>query len=140
MISPAMFKQFMTPYYQRIRAVMERHYTPVTLMDSDGDIRALIPLWIECGITGFLPMEVAAGMDVVELRREYGQTICMKGGFDKRILASNRAAIRTEIERLRPVIEGGGYICSCDHGVPSDVPWENYRYFVECLKVVHGLA
>ena len=139
LISPAMFREFMTPCYQRIRALTVPAGLDLHMMDSDGDIRQLIPLWLEVGINSFTPCEVAAGMDVVALRREYGQAITMLGGFDKRILASDRAAIKAEVERLRPVIEGGGYLCSCDHGVPHDVSFANYSYLVECLRTICGV-
>ena len=108
-------------------------------MDSDGDIRELIPLWLECGINCFLPLEVAAGMDVVKLRAQYGRDVLMIGGFDKRILAQDKQEIRQELERIRPVIEGGGYIPNCDHGVPHDVPFENVCFFVEYLKSIYGM-
>jgi hypothetical protein len=139
LISPALFREFMIPYYQRIRKLTAPHGVDLHYMDSDGDIRELIPLWLECGINLFAPMEVAAGMDVVAIRKEYGQQVRMIGGFDKRILATDKNAIRREVERLRPVIEGGGYIPGCDHGVPHDVSLENFRCFVECLKTVYGM-
>jgi uroporphyrinogen decarboxylase len=139
MISPAMFREFMTPYYKRVTAIAYEHGIDLHLMDCDGNIRELIPLWLECGINAVTPVEVAAGMDVVALRKEYGRELRMMGGFDKRILASTKAAIKKEFERLRPVIEGGGYIPGCDHGVPHDVPFDNYRYLVELLKQLYGL-
>jgi uroporphyrinogen decarboxylase len=139
MISPALFREFMTPYYKRVQRAFAGPKVPITLMDSDGDIRELIPLWIECGITAFLPMEVAASMDMVRLREKYGRTIGMIGGFDKRILAGERSGIKAEVERLRPVIEGGGFIPGCDHSVPPDVSWQNYCYYVKCLKAVYGM-
>jgi len=46
---------------------------PFTLMDSDGDIRQLIPLWIECGITAFTPMEVAAAWTWCATARNMGE-------------------------------------------------------------------
>lgn len=139
LISPDMFRGFMTPYYQRIRKIADAHGIDLHVMDSDGDIRELIPLWLDCGINIMTPIEVAAGMDPPALRRQYGRDLGMMGGFDKRILASSKDAIRTEFERLTPVIEGGGYILSCDHGVPHDVPFENYAYLVELLKGLYGL-
>ena len=139
MISPAMFREFMTPYYKRVTSITSQYGVNHHLMDSDGDIRELIPLWLECGINAFAPLEVAAGMDVVALRQEYGQTIKMEGGFDKRILASDKAAIRQEFERLAPVIDGGGYLISCDHTVPHNVPLENFAYLVELMKVHFGM-
>ncbi|MBN1557157.1 MAG: hypothetical protein JW951_03320 [Lentisphaerae bacterium] len=139
LISPSMFKEFMTPYYRRVTALTGPAGIDVHVMDSDGNIRELIPLWLECGINVMTPCEVAAGMDVAALRREYGGTLGMIGGFDKRILASSKPAIKAELERLRPVIEGGGYIPMCDHGVPPDVPFEHYAYLVELLKSLYGM-
>ncbi len=139
MISPALFREFMTPYYRRVTSIALEHGVTHHLMDSDGDIRELIPLWLECGINAFAPLEVAAGMDVVALRGEYGPAIRMEGGFDKRILASDKPSIRREFERLAPVIDGGGYLISCDHTVPHNVPFENYAYLVELMKVHFGM-
>jgi len=138
-ISPQMFREFMTPYYKRVTKIAYEHGIDLHVMDSDGNITELIPLWLECGINTVLPVEVAAGMDVVELRSRYGKELRMMGGFDKRILASTKEAIREEVERLRPVIEEGGYIPSCDHGVPHDVPFENYAYLVQLLKRLYGV-
>ncbi len=139
MISPDMFREFMTPYYKRITSITGKYGIDEHMMDSDGDIRELIPLWLECGINHFAPLEVAAGMDVVALRVEYGKSIKMTGGFDKRIMASTKEAIKQEFERLVPVIDGGGYLLSCDHIVPHNVPFENYCYLVELLKVHFGI-
>lgn len=138
LISPALFRETMTPYYKRISAITRAYGIDHHLMDSDGDIRELIPLWLDCGINAFTPLEVAAGMDVVALRREYGQQIKMEGGFDKRILASTKAQIKQEFERLAPVIDGGGYLISCDHAVPHNVPFENFAYLVELMKTHYG--
>jgi hypothetical protein len=140
LISPAMFREFMTPYYRRVTAIAHAHGCDVHVMDSDGDIRELIPLWLECGINVVAPVEVAAGMDVVALRRRYGRELRMMGGFDKRILAGPKVGIRREFARLAPVIEEGGYLPGCDHGVPHNVPFENYRYLVELLKGLYGMV
>ena len=139
LISPAMVREFMMPYYKRVIAIARQHQIDLHWLDSDGDIRELIPLWLECGINIFIPLEVAAGMDVVELRAEYGKSVGMIGGFDKRILASDKKAIKAELERIRPVIEGGGYMPDCDHSVPTDVSWENICCYVETLKGMYGI-
>ena len=62
-------------------------------MDTDGDFESLIPLFLEAGIDGFAPMEVAAGMDPVAMREKYGKSFCMFGGVDKREIAKGRRAI-----------------------------------------------
>jgi uroporphyrinogen decarboxylase len=138
-ISPAMVREFMMPFYRRVQAIRRAAGLDLGVMDCDGDIHELIPLWLEVGINVMLPIEVAAGMDVADLRAEYGQDLGLIGGFDKRILADSPQAIRNEMNRLQPVIEGGGYLCGCDHGIPPDVPWKNFRCFIDCLKTILGL-
>lgn len=140
MISPDMFREFMTPYYKRIADIVRPSGIDLQMLDSDGNIWELIPLWLEHGINILCPMEVAAGMDVVALRRKFGRELRMTGGFDKRILAAGKKEIRTELERIRPVIEDGGYIPTIDHGTPPDVSFENASYYVQSLKEIYGIA
>lgn len=139
MISEGMFREFMMPYYRRIQAIAQRFDIDLQMLDSDGNIEQLIPLWLECGINILTPMEVAAGMDVVSLRKKFGRALRMSGGFDKRILAAGKPQIVAELERLRPVIEEGGYIPGIDHGVPPDVSWENTCCYVNTLKAMFGM-
>ena len=140
MISMDMFKEFMLPYYKRSVKIAHEHGIDIHWLDCDGNIYELIPLWLDCGINCLLPLEVAAGMDVPRLRKEYGHRLLMIGGFDKRILAAGKPEIKRELERLRPVMEEGGYIPEIDHGVPPDVSWENLCYYVETLKGIYGIT
>ena len=74
-------------------------------------------------------------MDVVALRKESGRELRMIGGFDKRVMASSdKKNIKKELERLRPLIEDGGYIPGLDHAAPPDIPFENVCYYIDCLK------
>jgi hypothetical protein len=135
LISPKMFKEFMSPYYARILEITKKYPVDIHYMDTDGNVWELIPLWLEIGINMLAPMEVAAGMDVVALRKEFGRELRMGGGFDKRIMAShNKEDIKKELERIRPVIEDGGYIPGLDHEAPPDIPFENLCYYIDCLK------
>ena len=109
------------------------------MVDSDGDVSELIPLWLEAGINGIYPMEVAAGNDLVELRREYGRDLLMTGGIDKRVLARDRRAIDDELAARIPLAEQGGYIPHIDHGIPHDVPYENFAYYWERKKELLGI-
>lgn len=102
--------------------------------DSDGDVRQLLPLFLEagCNITG--PCEVAAGMVPVELRGQLGRNQRMIGGLDKREVARGRDAIDAELKRNMPVIADGGYIPAIDHSVSSDISFDSYRYFIDALQ------
>ena len=132
LISPDMFKRFLYERYRASCKLAAAHGVDICWYDSDGHLYPFMDLYLEVGIRGFAPMEVAAGMDPVVMRQRYGNAVHMVGGFDKRILAAGKAKIEKEVERLLPVIAGGGYIPACDHHVPPDVSLENYTFFVNC--------
>ena len=104
------------------------------IVDSDGDSNSLIPLWIEGGVNGFYPMERAAGMDAVELRRTYGPELRLLGGIDKRAMIAGPEEIDAELKHVAPLCAEGGYMPWCDHHVPPDVPLEHYQYYVRRMK------
>lgn len=49
------------------------------------------------------------------------------GGMNKNVFARDSAAINAEIERLRPLIDLGGYIPCPDNRIPPDAEWDNVR-------------
>ncbi len=132
LVSPRIAREFMLPGYKRIIEFVRAHGIEVIWFDSDGNFDRLIPLLIEAGVTCIWPLEVAAGNDPRELRRQYGRDLVLSGGIDKRALARDRAAIRAELEaKVPPLVEQGGYIPTLDHSVPPDVPYESFRYYLE---------
>jgi uroporphyrinogen decarboxylase len=126
MISPAMVRRFLMPVWQRWADIVRAAGCPVYAVDSDGFIGELIPLWIESGFNACDPIEVAAGNDIVAFRGEFGRDMAYRGGVDKRAIARGGKAIEDELARIAPVVESGGYIPGCDHGVPADVSWPNF--------------
>lgn len=60
------------------------------------------------------------------------------GGFDKHILARSKDDIKHEIERLRPLVEEGGFIGFCDHRVPPDVSLDHYVYYLKMVRYAWG--
>ncbi|MCJ7739444.1 MAG: hypothetical protein MUQ10_19380, partial [Anaerolineae bacterium] len=101
LISPALFREFMMPYYKRLIGFQRANGVRQFCVDTDGNCTRLIPLFIECGITGMLPFEVQAGMDIVEVRRQYPQ-LQIYGGIDKNLVAQGKDAIDRELERKMP--------------------------------------
>jgi len=137
LISPALFRRFMMPRYRQVTDFLHKRGVDLIFVDSDGDISLLIPLWLECGVIGMWPFEVQAGMDVVRLRKEYGKDLLMIGGLDKRALAKGKGEIETEILKKVPqLIKDGGYIPRPDHSIPPDVPYDNFKHFMEFLRHV----
>ena len=114
---------------------MRKHGVDIVLLDSDGNIDGLIPLWIEAGINCLWPFEAAADMDPVAVRRKYGRALGIIGGIDKRTMAAGGEAIDREVNSKVPyLIETGGFIPTCDHAVPPDVSLDNYRCYLDLIK------
>lgn len=133
MVSPRIFREFLTPVYRRINGFFRQHGIDIVLLDTDGNVWGLIPLFLEGGVTGLYPFEVNAGMDVAEVRAKYPR-LQMMGGIDKTALARGPEAIEAELARIAPVIKTGGYIPGVDHYVPPDVPWEHFAYYRRQLE------
>ena len=133
MISPEMTREYLLPSYQYWGELIRDAGVPVYAMDSDGYIADLIPIWIDAGINVCDPIEVAAGNDIAAYREQFGEKMGYRGGVDKRAMAKGGIVLEAAIERIRPVVESGGYIPGCDHGVPSDVSWPNFVHTVKLL-------
>jgi uroporphyrinogen decarboxylase len=138
MISPAMAREFLLPVYRSWGEIILGSGCPLYAVDSDGYIGDLIPVWMEAGVNVTLPVEIAAGNDVIEWRRQFGKGIAMQGGVDKRAIARGGESIRGELDRLVPILSEGGLIPICDHAVPSDVSWPNYLEYVRVLAEKTG--
>jgi uroporphyrinogen decarboxylase len=130
MVSPRMARKFLLPVWKRWGAIVRNAGVPVFDMDSDGNVAELIPLWIEAGFNLCDPLEVAAGCDVVALRKRFGRSIAFSGGIDKRAMARGGADLEAELDRIEPIVRSGGYLPGCDHAIPPDVTWTNLRHFV----------
>jgi uroporphyrinogen-III decarboxylase len=139
LISPDMVKKFMVPRYRQMTDFLHSHGIDIIHMDSDGNVSELIPLWMECGINFPWPLEVAAGMDGIALRKKYGKDIILGGHIDKRVFLKGKDAVREEVMSKVPfLVETGAYFPSLDHTTPPDVPFENFRYFINLLREIGG--
>lgn len=139
LISPALIREFLFPYYQQLlnntksRQIDKNRHLYIQL-DTDGYSDPVIPLYKEIGMDYLSPFEVASGSDVVRTGIQYPELI-MRGGMDKRLLAEGRESIDKLVDRIMPVMKArGGYLPTCDHGVPAEVSFEDYVYFRKRLK------
>ena len=131
LISPEMVREFLLPHYQEVVAnARSRQSRRIYFnVDTDGWADPAVPLYLEAGMDIMDPWEVASGCDVVKIGREWPNLV-MTGGIDKRILAQSKDAINRHLEYIIPAMrDRGGYIPTCDHGVPLEVSLENYLYY-----------
>jgi uroporphyrinogen decarboxylase len=130
-----MYREFMLEPLKRVVRVLRSHGVDTIIVDSDGNNDVLIPLWLEAGVNGLRPFEVAAGCDPLRTRREYGKDLIIQGGIDKRALAGTPEDITREILRQVPwLCLRGGYFPQVDHLVPPDVSLSNYTHYSRVLR------
>jgi uroporphyrinogen decarboxylase len=139
MISPSTFEELMVPRYQRITELLRQHGCDIVYTDCDGNINALVPLWLKAGVNCMFPVEVAAGSDPLALRDCYGKQILLLGGVNKRALIRGKESIRAELKRIEPYVNEGGWIPHVDHRVPPDVSLENYEYYLAAKRDMFGI-
>lgn len=138
LLSPAMIEEFMMPQYDRLVDFARRHDVPVVSVDSDGQVRDLLPVMTRHGVNAFMPFEAQAGCRVEEYRAQYPH-LGLFGGLDKRALAGGRAGIHRELTRAENLLAAGGWIPGFDHLIPPDVPWAEYKYFIVHLRKMIGV-
>jgi uroporphyrinogen decarboxylase len=136
MISPQMIEKFLVPRYRRLVAFLKSKSIPVLMVDSDGYIGELLPVWEKVGFNATYPIEIAAANDPVEYREKYGDRIAFMGGIDKRKIRSRQETYDEVMSKVPHLVETGGYLPAVDHAVPPDIPLRSFIYMGELIKAI----
>lgn len=135
-ISPKMWRRWLKPrmgaLIDAIRAVNpDVHFR----YHSDGYYVPVIPDLIEMGVTSLRTVQVEC-MDIYEIKRQYGQDICLEGtiGLQSELKDGTpdevRAMVKAQCEGMMP---GGGWVASPGNGITPDIPIENLAAMFEAL-------
>jgi len=137
LISPEMMREFLIPYYQQLITNVRRRNGGRKLhvaIDSDGWVGDTIDIYKEIGMDNMCPFEVASGCDVVAFSRQHPDLL-MSGGIDKRIIVKGGDELRRHLDYIMPIMrKRGGYIPTCDHGVPEETLFENYMLYRSLME------
>jgi uroporphyrinogen-III decarboxylase len=140
LVGPTQVRQFIGPYYRRVWDLLSSRGTRMLNLDSDGNVAPVIEPFLQCGVNAMHPMEPAAGMDMVQIRQQYGRRLAILGGIDKHVLRRSKEEIRRELEyKMQPLMQQGGIVFGLDHRIPNGTPLENYRYYVTLGREILGL-
>ena len=133
--SPRAYREVLQPAHRRYLEPFKRRGLPC-LLHSCGCVKEAIPDLLDAGWTALQPLEVKAGMDLIELKKKYGDVLAFMGGIDVRNMALDDPGpieheIRTKITCAK---QGGGYIYHSDHSVPDDVSFANYCRVIDLVR------
>jgi len=134
-ISPRIYREFWLSPVKKVIDFLRDNGIDIIGFYSSGNIRPLIPAMLEAGFNLFAPLECAAGMNAVELRKEYGRKILLMGNISREALMRDKEAIKKEVlSKVPHLINQGGYIPALDDMVLPDISFENYVYYVDLIR------
>lgn len=135
LVIPSVFEEKVGPHYQRITDLVHQYGIDIVSLDSDGCIDALVPIWLKHGVNTMFPIEVGTwNASIAPWREQYGKELRGVGGMNKNVFARDRAAVDAEIERLKALVELGGYIPCPDHRLPPGAEWDLVKYYCERMR------
>ena len=130
-----LYRKILKPFHKKAIDFSHEKGMKVRL-HSCGYIEPLLNDILETGIDILNPIEIKAGMDVLGLKKKYGDKLTLHGGINA-LLWDNKEEVITEINRILPTLmKDGGYIFASDHSIPNNVTLENFREIVNTLKTV----
>ncbi|MHB9024389.1 MAG: uroporphyrinogen decarboxylase family protein [Armatimonadota bacterium] len=138
-VSVDFFHDIVVPRYQRISRKLHAHGVDLWYTDCDGDVRPLLPDFLEGGINCLFPWEVNGAGHPGKVLQEYDGVLRIMGGMDKIALGQGPDAIKDYLVSLVPFVERGGYIPFCDHRCPPNVNPTDYLYYLDLKKQLFGL-
>jgi uroporphyrinogen decarboxylase len=140
LIDPDHFRIYYKPHISRVIEAMKRKAPNAKVMfHSCGNVRPVIPDFIEIGIDILNPVHITAtGMEPVQLKKDFGRDIVFWGGGvdTQKVLSSCSPArvsenVKSNLEALAP---GGGFVFATVHNIQSEVPPQNIIAMWETLQ------
>lgn len=132
------FKDVVAPRYRLICKKLNNYGIDLISVGSDGDVRPLLPTFLECGVNCLSPYEVNGCVHPAELLGQYPGALRIIGGVDKIEIARGKEAIDRYLDSVAKLVENGGYIPHIDHDVPPSISQENFLYYLERKKKLLG--
>jgi uroporphyrinogen decarboxylase len=135
LVSPRMFRELVGPWYRKISDLVNAHGIDIISLDCDGCIDALLPIWLENGVNTMFPIEVGTwNASIAPWREKYGRELRGVGGMNKTVFSRDKAAVEAEVERLKRLIDLGGFIPCPDHRIAPDAKFELVQYYCELMR------
>ena len=137
LFSPDYWRKWFKPCVKEIVEVCHGSGLPV-IYHGCGNVSEIFEDYIDVAVDSYNPLEAKAGLDVIELRRQYGHRIGFCGNMDVVTWArGDKEELESTVMRKLNAAKGGGFIFQSDHSVPDNISPENYDYVVNMVRE-HG--
>jgi uroporphyrinogen decarboxylase len=139
LIAPDHFRQYYKPHISRIINVIRESAPNAKIMfHSCGNIRPIIPDFIEMGINIINPVHInAEGMEPYQLKKDFGKDLVFWGGgvdTQEVLPAGSPSEVSDDVKRnIDALAPGGGFVFSTVHNIQAEVPAPN---IIAMLKAI----
>jgi len=135
-VNPEHLKSVWFPRFKKMVDMAREADVPV-LFHSCGNLTDIFDdIVMELGVDGVNPIEPYS-MDIFEIKRKYGDRITINGNIDVAgpLVFGTPDDVRKDVRmHLEKLMQGGRYICSTNHSIMNDVPYENYKAMIETIQ------
>ena len=137
-LSPDMFAVVITPYLTRLIAA-QRELGFHVIKHTDGNIMPILDQLAAANPHALHSLDPQGGVDIAEVKRLYGDRICLIGNVNCGLLQSGTEEEVVESARycIKHGMPGGGYIFSTSNCAYTGLPLERYELM---WKVWHDEA
>jgi uroporphyrinogen decarboxylase len=136
MVSPRHTARFLTPSLKKQVELGHKLGVPV-FKHTDGNLWKIMDLLLDTGIDGLHPIDPMAGMDLGEVKKKYGNRLCLMGNINcgPTLSWKSEEEVQKEVkEAIKKAGSGGGYICMSSNSIHSGVKPENYVAMVKAIR------
>ncbi|MBE6568982.1 MAG: hypothetical protein E7658_02030 [Ruminococcaceae bacterium] len=137
LLSPEIFNELCAKHYKKRNDLCRKYGIDIISLDCDGVVEELLPTWFENGVNTMFPIEVGVwGDQFAAARKKFGPGLLGVGGMDKTVLRKDKAAVDAEIERIKGLVDLGGFLPCPDHRLMPGTKFELVQYYAEEIKKI----
>jgi len=132
--SPQDYRELIWPFHRKM-CDWAHERGMKTIYHTDGQVNAVIELYIEAGIDVLQPLECKAGMDIRNLVPKYGTRLGFFGNIDvMKLIGGDLEMIEEEIRsKFEAGMSSNAYLYHSDHSIPPQVSWELYQDIIRLV-------
>lgn len=135
MVSPKVLRKYLFPYLEEMGMMCKAKNLPF-IIHSDGNLHAVLPDLIRCGLNAIHPIEPKA-MDSKELKKMYGDRLCLLGNIEigEILTLGTPEEVDQEVKnKIKDLAAGGGYAVGSSNTVAHYVKLENFKAMIRATR------
>ena len=139
LMAPEIYREFIKPWHERLNEVVHSFPGRFSHLHSHGRIVKILEDVVETGFDMVNPLDADEGMDLKEIKEQYGRRITLVGGMHKYFFDWDSATQETYLKEAVSIgRKGGGYIVMDTGGIPENVEPDAFNRFLEMSRRIRS--